>query len=671
MSEAASFRGDGSPWGRRRVSFPFLPGGHENYLTALRSVLEAVSTPVARETLVPWGNSDPSTPASEAANQLAPAGLVRRNQDDTVEVTEEARRWLESGDPAFLIVTFHANLRFVGELMDEIDGDGLTGTEIAEVARRHYRLDWATLDQVNRRMYWLRVTGVAEFLFTGKYVLTDLGRDILAHLDNVKRDQFELEDGQGAADVPDRISPLVSQLLESAAERGLSGRVGAGMSFVPKAGVYNTVQSLVAQVDAATPSIGRDAFMDFCGREFTAKRSSATSALDTVRNIGLVAQIGRDVFASTEAARVWRESNEVLDLVAIVHAHIRCVGELLPMLEEPRALGELAEMAFARFGGLVLKPGVLRNRLQLLREAGLVMQPSFSSYRVTSRGRAFSRLLPLEPETEATPSEAQEISGTFSDRVVQEVVEAAADTAHPENFERAVTAAFRSLGLRAEHLGGAGRTDILITIRQSPTESVRVIVDTKATKNQSVLEGAVDFSTLAEHRSQHDAEHVALVAIGFDAGRVRSRASAAGVSLITVDELVGVIERCRVEPLAPVELIKLFVPEVKDKLWSEADRRAEVMTAVITAIEDESEYVAETGGSFSVRDIHRALRRAVEPSPAMAEVQDALNLLASPLIGGIKTDSKNGYLPGLPAESVTARLRFLAGAVSGASSTQD
>ncbi|WP_328613770.1 restriction endonuclease [Amycolatopsis sp. NBC_00355] len=665
MADGDLFSGGGTPWGRRKGSFPFLPGGHENYLAVLRTALKTMTTPVAKESLISWGGPDSLIPASEAMKHLAPAGLVLRNSDDTVEVADEARRWLETDDSSILVEIFHRNLRFVGELLSEIDGEGLTCAEIAEVARRHYQLDWATLDQINRRTYWLRATGVVELLFTGKVVLTDRGREVLARLTTAGRDQFELVDGQPDSEMLEQLSPVVTALLEDAARRGLAGRVGAGMSYVPKGGQYSTVESLAAQVDAATPAIERSDFMDFCSREFTAKPSSSSSALDTVRNTGLVAQIGRDTFAATEAARAWRASNAVLDLVGVVHASIRCVGELLPMLEETRTVGELAEMARVRFGGLVLKTPVLRNRLQLLREAGLVMQPSFSSYRATAKGRVFARTLPLESEISAEVEEVQESSGGTLDFVVQDLIDAAVDTAHFENFERALTAAFQSIGLDAEHLGGSGRTDILITVRRSPTELVRIIVDAKATKNQAIHEGAVDFSTLVEHRGQHQADHAALVAIGFDSGRVRSRAAATGIALITVDELIGVIERCRVEPLAPVELVNMFVPAMKEKLWSDADRRAEIMAAVIVAVEDESEYVAETGGNFSTRDIHRALRRSVEPSPDMTEVQDALNLLASPLVQGIRPEGKNGYLPGFPAESVAARLRFLGAAVNG------
>ncbi|WP_158104208.1 restriction endonuclease [Amycolatopsis pretoriensis] len=632
----------------------------------LRTALEAMATPVAKETLIPWGGTDSLISALEAVKQLAPAGLVLRNSDGTVEVAAEARRWLETDDVAVLVEIFHRNLRFVGELLVEVDGGGLTTAEIAEVARLHYQLDWATLDQVNRRTYWLRATGVVELLFTGKVVLTERGREVLARLVVVGRDEFGLIDDEPDSGALDQLSPVVVALLEDAARRGLAGRVAAGMSYVPKGGQYNTVESLAAQVDAATPAIERGEFVEFCSREFTAKPSSSTSALDTVRNTGLLTQIGRDTFAATEAARAWRTSNTVLDLVGIVHANIRCVGELLPLLEENRTIGELAEMARVRFGGLVLKTPVLRNRLQLLREAGLVMQPSFSSYRATSKGRVFACTLPLEVENSANEEKASENTVGTVDSVVQDLIDAAADTAHSDNFERALTVAFQSIGLDAEHLGGAGRTDIVITVRRSPTELVRIIVDAKATKNQAIHEGAVDFSTLVEHRGQHQADHAALVAVGFDSGRVKSRAAATGIALITVDELVSVIERCRVEPLAPVELVNLFIPAMKEKLWSDADRRAEVMAAVIVAVEDESEYVAETGGSFSTRDIHRSLRRSVDPSPDMTEVQEALNLLASPLIQGIKADGRNGYLPGFPAESVAARLRFLSAAVNGA-----
>ena len=138
--------------------------------------------------------------------------------------------------------------------------------------------------------------------------------------------------------------------------------------------------------------------------------------------------------------------------------------------------------------------------------------------------------------------------------------------------------------------------------------------------------------------------------------------------MITARELVDILDRFRREPLTPVELLRLFDPAAQDQLWADSERRTKVLRAVIAAIEEESEYLLESGGSFSARDIHRGLRRVVEPLPDMTEVEHALNLLASPLINGVRADGKGGYHPGVPAESIAARLHSLAAVAALASS---
>ncbi|MEU6190486.1 restriction endonuclease [Nocardia sp. NPDC047038] len=576
--------------------------------------------------------------------------------------TDQARRWLASQDHAELVGTLHTNLRFIGELMYEISGTGLTVSEINDVANKYYYLGWQSLDPVQRRCYWLRAAGMAELLFTGKVILTTQGREVLTHLKLVCPRDFESQSAVLLEDLP-QLMPEISKILKDLDQGLLESRVTAGLNHVPKGAKHSLISSLAAQVNAATPRIERDAFIDFCASEFRAKPSSAISALDAVRNAGLFIQVDRAAFEPSEAALAWRASGLSLDLVGIVHANIRCVGELLPLLDETRTVGELSVAIESTFPGLSFGIGALRNRLHLLREAGLVEQPTNTSFRVTPLGRTFAKTLPLETAPNVEQESPDVIAAAPEDPTLATLFDSASDAAHSERLEKAVTAVFQELGLDVTHIGGQGQTDILITIRQSPTESIRIIVDTKASKYQSILENAVDFGTLEEHRVKYSATHVALVAPGFDTGRVRSRAAKTGCALITVQELADILSRSRSEPLAPVDLIPLFSAESEGDLWGEADRRAEVLSAVITAVADESEYVAETGRSFDQYDIHRALRRAIQPSPSMDEVTAALDLLASPLVGGVCKGTKDGYLPGLPVESVGARLSALAFAV--------
>jgi hypothetical protein len=98
--------------------------------------------------------------------------------------------------------------------------------------------------------------------------------------------------------------------------------------------------------------------------------------------------------------------------------------------------------------------------------------------------------------------------------------------------------------------------------------------------------------------------------------------------------------------------------------WAEADRRNLLMAAATRAIAEEAEYVEDSGESFSAKDIHKSLRREIDPAPSMDEIRNILDLLASPLIGGVIRDGRDGYQPGVTADGIAARLRALASAVA-------
>lgn len=658
-------------WRRRKSAMPTVPGGQESHLRVLRNVLTAIAQTPDRDALVPWPSSEVQVPVATVANQLAPAGLLKRLADSKIELTDLARQWLSDPNNAFLITVFHEHVRFVGEFLSELQAGGLTREELRKIAAQKYRLGWNGLDQINRRCAWLQVTGMVELRYDHNMVLTEDGRSLLRTLSIV--DPVAL--GLGSADgVVDPASLPVAEsriqgILDNLSDEGLRQRLTPGM-YIPKgpASLYDSLASLRIQLDGINPRITKNDYIRLCVTEFGSKESSAISALDTLRHTGLIRQTGFSTFDTTDAAHAWLESGEDLDLVRILHAHIRCVGELIPLLNEPTSIAQLVEEVKKRYD-VRLNDSALRQRLQILRECELADQASATTYVTTPRGHAFASTLRLETPVPAQDRIIVETEAHTQDRETSALVEklrsAARDPKQPTLFEEAVVSAFRRLGLSAEHLGGPGDTDVLVTINKTPTSQVKVIVDAKATSHTSILEHAVDFTTLEEHRRQHDASHVALVAIGFEAGRIIKRARDNNVALISVDDLVAVLARHDAAPLTPLELLALFDVRQRKEPWAEADRRNLLMAATTRAIAEEAEYVEESGESFSAKDIHKSVRREIDPAPTTDEIRDVLDLLASPLIGGVIRDVREGYQPGVTADGIAARLRALANAVAG------
>lgn len=659
-------------WRRRKSSMPTVPGGQDSLLRVLRHLLEAVAETTDRDALVPLPSSEVQVRVATVANQLAPAGLLKRLTDRKIELTDQGRQWLADPNDASLITVFHEHIRFVGEFLSELRAGDLTREELRDVAARKYRLGWNTLDQVNRRCAWLQATGMVELRYDHNIVLTENGRSLLETLSIV--DPAALGLGLSDVDVAPASLPIadsrIQEMLDNLTNERLCLRLTPGM-YIPKgpASLYDSLTSLKIQLDGVSPRITRTDYIHLCATEFGSKESSAISALDTLRHSGLVHQTGFNTFDTTDAAHAWLESGEDLDLVRILHAQIRCVGELIELLkEEASSIAQLVEEISKRYG-IRINDSALRQRLQILRECELVDQASATTYLATSRGRAFVSTLPLETPIPAEDRIIVQAQTPGEDHVAvalaEELRSTSRDSKQPRRFEEAVVAAFRKLGLSAEHLGGSGDTDVLVTIHKNPTSQIKIIVDAKATGHTSVLEHAIDFTTLEEHRRQHEAGHVALVAIGFESGRIITRARDKNVALISVDDLVAVLARHDTAPLTPLELLALFDARQKKEPWAEADRRNSLIAAVTRAITEEAEYVEESGENFSAKDIHKSVRREIDPMPSMDEIRNILDLLASPLIGGVIRDGKDGYQPGVTAEGIGARLRALANAVVG------
>lgn len=649
---------------------PTVPGGQEKQLEVLRSALDYIATHTPdRESLIPWPSADKQAQAGEVANQLAPAGLVQRLPNQRIALTDDARQWLVARDDDFLITVMHNNVRFVGELLAELGTEGLTASEARRIANDKYHLGWGSLDQVHRRTAWLQATEMIKQTFDHRLVPTMRGMTLLDRLNVATSDEiaYVTADVDASAIALPTAPPQIQALLDDLDEQALCTRRAPSSMYVPKGrgSAIDTLTPLRMQVEVMAPDGTKSSFLTFCGTQFNSAEASARAGLDTLRNCGLIQQTGFETYAATPAAKSWLESDEPLDLLRILHAHLRCVAELLTLMQEPRSVGELGSLATETYGVRLHDPA-LRVRLQLLRECDLVRLMTASTYQATARGLAFAELMPLEharPAELGTNSLDSASAGRpASTALVEELQDAAQDTRQPARFEAAVAAVLRSLGLHAVDLGGPGDTDVLVTVRTTPTSYTKVIVDAKATSHPSVLEGAIDFTTLEEHRRRHNADRVALVGIGFDAGRTLKRARDQGVALITVDQLAEVVDRHRTSPLTPVELLALFESDGQDDLWTVADQRSALITAVIRAVAEEAEYVEEAGEGFTSKDIHKTLRRALSPTPSQEDVTAVLDLLASPLVAGIVPDGKGAYRPGAPAEAIGARLQAIANA---------
>lgn len=669
------------PWVNRFGGSPWLGGPVEEQAAQLKTLLERINEAEGYvESVIKWPDDESSTPIKKPMRGLASSGVLEKQGRDRVAISESATRWMHSQDPRELVALLHSNVRFFGEILAVLaEHEGLTHEKVAQVARSDYGLTWRTLDPVRKRVGWLRSTGMVTFDFDREIRITEEGRAVLAVLEVTSPSETvntrpPLE-GKPASVPP--ASPEVQALLDSLTHATLRSRK-ATLGYIPRLANGDVVDSIRAIVAACVPETTRDRFYQSCASTFGSKESSAISALYTLRSIGLLEQISVDGFAAADAAVVWLDSDDDVDLVRIVHANIAYVGELISATDDANKSPALVDYMRETYGADLDVSGV-RGRLHLLLACGLLEQSAWAQYRPTRLGRAVAAELPMCPALEQPESgdgTGDPHTHGLGDALAQELTEAATDSAHPERFEQAVCDSLTYLGMDAEHLGGPGRTDVLVRLPARLGEERRIIIDTKATGSGVVTDALVNFDALRDHLAKHKAVAAALVGPSFGEGRIKKWAQEHKVTLIEAAFLVEVLRNEDRTPVGPTVLSRMFeadgagVRSIRDA-WADAQHQVELLRAVFEVLAGEAREPDEvTKGALSAEHLYLLLRPEMDPKPRTEDIKVALTMLDSPYLQAV-TKRGEQYALSEPAVAVARRLRVLAKVFQGVADRPD
>ncbi|PVC74526.1 restriction endonuclease [Streptomyces sp. CS081A] len=672
------------PWLTRASASPYVPGTPQEITGNLRALLLSILEDGTIDRPFTWPGSERSVPLRNAAHALGSCGLLtREGRPPRLTLTRAARHFLDSGDELHLIAVLHANVRFMGEALAEV-GDGITHTELNKVAGTEYGLSWNSLDQVRRRVYWLRAAGLVEYWTNGRIVATERGREFLERLETADRDRLphrrppapELVE---LPPLPASLAPALSGMDQAAlrSRKRLLGYIAGGVRM----------DVLARLVNAAVPDITRADFKAFCVEEFGVLESSAEQTLSTLRSLGLLTQVGTDTFAATEYATSCLESDEPVDLVRLLHLHVALLGETLDALENSAPSSALALVLAERYPDIPLTHQDVTRRVALFLETGLAERIGLTVRR-TELGAALVRTLPLlrptnpgpvahvdaaaTPGVPGTPAPAA-AGGDPTHNVgslAAEVVRAAVDSSDYRRFERAVAAAFSALGVDVETHSGPKRTDAVVELWRSPTERYRIAVEAKTDGAGLVTDQDVRFRRLGEHRTRHTAQGTVLVGPGFDARLVQEAASEK-VALLTARELADALVRHARTPLAPRELAALVIRGEADALertWRAAERRQETLGLVVHTLwksGNDPVEVRHTTGALGINDIWRETRKTLGTPLDPDETGAALAFLETPFLSGVERQG-GGHVITAPPSLIAARLRALATAIESA-----
>ncbi len=382
-----------------------------------------------------------------------------------------------------------------------------------------------------------------------------------------------------------------------------------------------------------------------------------------LRKAGIIAH-DSGICTVGEWTRRWLEEDDPAILIALLHSRCRFIGEMLAELQTPHSTEELLLVVNERYGLEWTAYTQIDNRRGWLQSAGFISVDDDRNLVVTAEGEHLLQRLslhdpaqvaaegPTHPSDAGAGPEAEcqaltTSNDTEGEQLAAELEAAATDSGDPDRFERAVRDAFAFLGFRAQWLGGAGKTDVLLDAPLGRDDSFRVTVDAKTSASGQVGDHAVDWVTLSEHRTQHEADYTMLVAPRPSPGRLMERAEQQGVAVLSATQLAGICIQHASSPLTLADYRGMFeqsgqvVTAAIDEAAEEANRLVLLAVALCEALGQRS----PTIGRLTARDLWLILsdQEAGEATDE-PEIQSLLETMASPLVRMIEGNPEDGYL---------------------------
>lgn len=665
------------PWSNRAFSMPALTGGTSGQIRVLRGLLTSLRSGVDVDELVEIsGEGGVAVTFSSMGQRLQPAGLVTRTGKNSWILTPQAENWLDSDDDGYLISIFHANIRFVGELLHEAR-EGVTQSNLLDIASNKYGCSWDSLDQIRRRTAWLRAGGFLELDFRHQVIPTAAGVELLRELDlalpGATRKRSIASSSVGSVPPP---HDVIRSALQSVDLRQRKSNIG----YIPRSD-GDALSSLRKFSQALREEVTREDIDRFSSAEFGLRPSSVASALSALKSAGLVEQVGFNAYKATELATACAVSESNFDFLRVLHLKFRFFGEVLEALEEVDTPRDLAAIGKARYGLQREDIAEVRTRLQMLRECGLIEEASWGRYRLLEQGRALLAELPCEmflSEDAELGELSTEVVGAEQDSlpsyiaISEELITASRSSNDPTRFEAAAAEAFKYLGFDAQLLGGSGQTDVLLTANLPGDMRFTVIVDAKSSASGKVGEQQVNFDTLKEHKAANSADFALAVGPGFPGPRLISRAEAHGVGLLAVDELIEILKFHTETPFTLSELKNLCAitgavnAAVVERKWSAEGRVFKLCERVLHQLAAEAANIDPfTTGALSAQDLYLILRTESADAPSPPEIESVLSFLASDLVHAVQKSGAQYLILEDPRTTARRLGRIAASIISG------
>ncbi|MBN9199539.1 MAG: hypothetical protein J0I33_12970 [Microbacterium ginsengisoli] len=646
------------PWSDLASTAPSLPGGADAQLSTLREVMrafagEAPSGPVG----------DPES-AERIQKQIAPLELTARG-DHGIQLTDLGRQWLQDPNRDDLFRIMHARVAYFGEMLARINEAPARVEDLHAHATTEFLMSWTSLDQIRRRLAWLHSMGLVEDGPDRFHRITADGHSALAGIELQTPEGLRAVLSEAHADVT---LPPAPPALATALERARSEKRSLSWSYLTK----DPVGALTALARLASAGTTKEEAVSVVSAEYEISASSAKSFVDAAGALGIYEFVGKYEIRTTPLGREWIESASPLNLVRLLHVRFLGIGELLVQLDDqPRSVGEIHSRQFAASSDAP-RQGRTAGILRYLSGAGAVAAIGYARYVLTGLGRALIRELPIAEVTMVTTGDEDTsvpvaLDAPRVEQLIAELETASRDSANPDRFEKACAEAFVALGVESKHLGGPGRTDVIVTVKSGLTLVARAIVDAKSASGQ-LNEGSVNFAALKEHAAKHGATLMAVIAPRFDgSGRLSDWAKPNGVVLLSVADLAGLLRAHETHPFSARDVAELLTVDGRDDVearHSQAMEQLSLITGVLRELAAEASQ--DNPEPIAARDIRRVMSRAGSVTTD-DEVSHVLRFLALPEVAAVQNEPGGRYtLPSSPSIAAK-RLRAIARAIEASS----
>lgn len=566
---------------------------------------------------------------------------------DKLELTPAGEAVRENPETEELAPLILRRMRMLAESLDYISTHEPKIEDLKECLKQSYAVPWKGLGDTRARIDWLEVLGLIESSGNRRWRSTPKGKRVLRNSILVSPESLEMS-SKNFPDInkaPDEIQILLNELHES--KRTHESRNTYNIWVPSPASDPNKVENLRTIINTAMTPIGREEFLQFVAGRFNLRRSSVDSMLPFLRASGIIEEIGLAIFQATSAARAWINSDDDVNFIRILHAHMRYIGEMIRTVEAGITRSAIYDEAL-EYG---LNKEKSRWIASFLEDTELIEQYRHGSLRATTSGLELLRELPLAPEAsikslDSSPADPPAEPESSSTNNVREKLVSLANSPNADGlgpgkaFENAVKEAFELIGFNAQQISGPGDTDVLVHWRKPEGEISSAIVEVKSRSHGSVTHTDVSDVALETHKNRNNANYTAIIGPGFTGGTIKNMAKTREWALIDADTFGVIIEAALNLGLAPQESgLMLQGPNGLSQVQQIIKRQQRDLDVITFVINQLSLEARETDEAITPRDIFRDGRKT-DLAPSVDEILEALHRISGSAGEAVRVEQK-------------------------------